>query len=554
MTRRVAALLVMLALPAFANITSSSLTGRVLVGGAPARGVTVTVESPVLQATRVTTTDARGRYWLAALPPGVYDITFSLPAHTTLTKRAVLELARVARADGVLEPNPDEDSTTSTAKTISVADTIFPTTHFDDGALDRLPTGRLGSALLAPDSRFGNTIIDGVPDGAVPSEELVEQVTAVNGVSPVEWETQFGSPIALRTRSGGEEFFFTLRDTVTNDDDLQHFGEATAGGRIVPQRLWFFAGAWKGEETPNAPDRQGVLAKVDAQFGGAHHLGLSYSDTRQVFATTPFDYDTVSLRYTGVAGPRFTSEVMAARTENTDFFSGRASYHLGDHVLTAGYTDAGASFASDRWSYARWNVYAGLRHDDGELDPRVAVSYDLHGNGARAIVATWGEYAQPGVGSQTFRVMSLGFASALGSGGSARADFLRRESGSFWQHDFQLDARYRLFDRFEVGGTYTLTNRVESPSPFLYPEQTTNVWLGAELPLGNHEFGVTVLQRYLEASPFSEAPTDIALRYSIPFTRVGLLLAFDMTNVFDNPDGISLFPPRDYRFWVRVRI
>ncbi|HEX6094752.1 MAG TPA: TonB-dependent receptor [Thermoanaerobaculia bacterium] len=546
--------LLVLALPAFANVTSSALTGRVLVGGAPARGVTVTAESPVLQAPRVTTTDARGRYWLAALPPGVYDVTFSLAAHTSLTKRAVLELARVARADGVLEPNPDEDSTTSTAVTVSVADTIYPTTHFDDGALDRLPAGRLGSAFLAPGSRFGNGIVDGVPDGAVPSEETIEQMTIVNGVSPVEWETRHGSTIALRTRSGGEDFFFTLRDTITNDDDLQHFGEATAGGRIVPQRLWFFAGAWKGNESPGAPDRQGVLAKVDAQFGAAHHLGLSYSDTLQVFSTSPFEYDTASLRYTGVAGPRFTSEVVAARTENTDFFSGRASYHLGDHVLTAGYTDAGAAFASDRWSYARWNVYAGVRHDDGNLDPRVAVSYDLHGNGARAIVATWGEYTPPEVPGQTFRVMSLGFASALGSGGSARADFIRRESGTFWQHDFQLDARYRLFDRFEAGGTYTLTNRFESPFPSLFPEHTANVWVGAELPIGDHEFGATVLQRYLEVSRFSEAPTDIALRYNIPFSRAGLLLAFDMTNVFDDSDGISLFPPRDYRFWLRVRM
>ncbi|HET8772283.1 MAG TPA: carboxypeptidase-like regulatory domain-containing protein [Thermoanaerobaculia bacterium] len=551
MRLRLVALLVLglpvLALPAFANITSSSLTGTVTIGGKPAAGVTVTAGS------RTTVTNAHGRYWLAELPPGVYDVTFSLPAHTTLTKRAVLELARVARTDATLEPNPDEDSTTSTAVTVSVAETIFPTTHFDDRALDRLPTGRLGSAFLAPDSRFGNIIVDGVPDGAVPSEEMVEQVTAVNGVSPVEWETHLGSPIAFRTRSGGEDFFFTLRDTITNDDDLQHFGEATAGGRIVPERLWFFAGAWKGEDAPGAPDREGVLAKIDGQFGTAHRLGLSYSDALQVFSTAPFDYDTVSLRYTGVAGPRFTADAVAARTENTDFFSGRASVLLGDHVLTAGATDAGAAFASDRWSYARWNVYAGLRHDDGELDPRVAVSYDLHGNGARAIVATWGEYAQPGVEGQTFRVASLGFASALGNGGSARVDFLRRESGSFWQHDLQLDARYRLFDRFEAGGTYTLTNRVESPS-FLFPDQSANVWLSAEVPLGNHEFGVTVLQHYLEASRFSEAPTDLALRYSIPFTRVGLLLAFDMTNVFDNPDGISLFPPRAYRFWLRVRI
>jgi Carboxypeptidase regulatory-like domain len=554
MTRRAAALLLMLALPAFANITSSSLTGRAQIGGAPASGVTVTVTSPVLQAPRTTLTDARGRYWLDTLPPGVYDVTFSLAAHTTLTKRAVLDLARVARADAMLEPNPDEDATTSTAVTVSVADTIFPTTHFDDRALDRLPTGRLGSASLAPGSRYGNAVVDGVPGGAITSEDTIEQMTIVNGVSPVEWETLAGSAIALRTRSGGEELFFTLRDTITSDDDdFEHFGEGTAGGRIVPERLWFFAGAWHGREAyPGSPRFEGVLAKLDGQLGSSHHLGLSYSDTRQAFGPSGFDYDTASLRYTGVAGPWFTSEVVAARTENADFVSGRASYHLTDHVLTAGWTDSGSFFASDRWSYARWNVYAGVRHDDGKLAPRAAVSYDLHGNGSRAIVATWGEYAAPARAPE-MRVMSLGFASALASGGSARVDFIRRESGAFWQHDLQLDARYRLFDRFEAGGTYTLTNRFRSPFPEPFvAKHVVNAWAGVELPLGPHEIGVTLQQSYADYAVRTVAPTNLAVRYAIPFSRANLLLAVDGSNIF--LQGDPGFAPRDYRFWLRLRI
>lgn len=552
-TLRLLIALLMLALPAFANIASSSLTGHVRIAGAPAAGVTVTVTSSALQAPRTTRTDAHGRYWLDTLPPGVYDVTFSLAAHTTLTKRAVLELARVARADAVLEPNPDEDETTSTAVTISVADTFFPTTHFDDRALDRLPTGRLGSASLAPGSRFGNGVVDGVPGGALGSEETVEQMTIVNGISPVEWETRAGSAIALRTRSGGEELFFTLRDTITSDDDdLEHFGEGTAGGRIVPERVWFFAGAWYGRTAyPGPLPFKGVLAKVDSQLGASHHLGLSYTDTHQAFGPSGFDYDTVSLRYTGVAGPWFTSEVVAARTENQDYVSGRASYHLGDHVLTAGGTDSGTFFASDRWSYARWNVYAGLRRDDGELAPRAAVSYDLHGNGARAIVATWGEYAAP-AGAPEQRVMSLGFASALASGGSARADFIRRESGAFWQHDLQLDARYRLFDRFEAGGTYTLTNRATPPFPGPFTKQVAIAWAGVELPVGPHEIGVTLQQIYADYTVRTAAPTNLAVRYAIPFSRANLLLAVDGSNIF--LQGDPNFALRDYRFWLRLRI
>ncbi|MGZ5440254.1 MAG: carboxypeptidase regulatory-like domain-containing protein [Thermoanaerobaculia bacterium] len=586
MMRRAAALLVMLALPALANITTSSLTGRVIIGDAPASGVTVNVTSAALREPRTTTTNAHGRYWLGALPPGVYDVTFSLPGHTTLTKRAVLELARVARADAMLEVNPDEDSTTSTAVTVSVADTIPITTHFDDRSLDRLPTGRVGSASLAPGGhQYGSvSTIDGVPFGAVTSEETIEQMTIVRGATPVEWEAYFDSAVALRTRSGGDDLSFTLRDTITDsdwnskvgtnpgspepDDDLMHFGEATAGGPIVPQRLWFFAGAWRGEQasSANVQTFDGVLAKIDARLGRQHHLALNYRDTSHQTGLFPYDSDTAALHYTAVAGSRFTSEVLAARTEigadvyevSTEFLSARASYVLGDHVVTAGLSNddgAGPSYASfyasDRWSVSRWNVYAGLRHDDSELidrwSPRVAISYDFRGNGTQAISASWGEYAIANQPANTLRVSSLGYATAIGTSGSARADVIRRESGNFWQNELQLDARYRLFDRFEAGATYTLANR--SGSFAVLPEQVANVWLGAELPVGNHEFGVTLLQHYIDGFGLAIVPTDLALRYAIPFSRLGLIIAADATNVFDDHDAA-----RAVRLWVRVGV
>lgn len=582
--RLLPALLGLLALPVLGNITSSSLTGRVVIDGLPAAGVTVTVTSAALREPRTTTTNARGRYWLDALPPGIYDVTFSLAGHTTFTRRAELELARVARADAMLEVNSDEDSTTSTAVTVSVADTIAITTHFDDPSLDRLPAGRIDSASLAPgDHRYGSVdSIDGVPHGAVPSEETIEQMTIVRGALPVEWETFGGAAVALRTRSGGDDLSFTLRDTITSsnwnskagynpgapesDDGVMHFGEATAGGRIVPQRLWFFAGAWRGEQaSANVYAFDGLLAKVDARLGRQQHLAVHYRDTSGQTGMFPYDHDTVALHYTAVAGSKFTSEVVAARTEigadlydvSTEFLSARASYLLGDHVVTAGFSNddgavpsSAAFYASDRWSVSRWNVYAGLRHDDSELtdrwSPRVAVTYDLRGNGSQAISASWGEYTLPDQTS-ALRVSSLGYATAIGNSGSARADVMRSESGDFRQNELQLDARYRLFDRFEAGATYTLANR--SRSSAILPEQVANVWLGAELPVGDHEFGVTLLQHYVDVFDRSIVPTDLALRYAIPFSRLGLLLAADATNVFDDRNA-----PRAVRLWVRLGV
>lgn len=575
-------LLLALTLPALANITSSSLTGRVSIGGTPAGGVAVTVSSAALQEPRATVTNAQGRYWLGALPPGVYEVTFSLPGHTTFTRRAVLELARVARADATLEESPDEDSTTSTATTLSVADTIAVTSPFDDRTLDRMPFGRVDTASLAPGADFGIfTLTDGVPSGAVTSEETIEQVTVVRGAAPAEWEGLAGNTTAMRTRSGGEDFSFTLRDTITSsgwndvenphlpmqDDRVMHFGEAALGGAIAP-RLWFFAAAWRGEQAfPHALERNGSMVKVDAQLGRAHHFDLSYNDTAQSFGFLPYESDSASLRYTGAAGTRFTSEVLAARTSigaSTDVFSARASYAFGDHLPTVGFTsdrgegpDFVSLYASDRWSYSRWNVYAGLRYDDAEfsnrLSPRLAVSYDVRGNGAHAIAASWGEYAPAAQPANALRVLTLGYAMAIGTSGTARVDVLRRESRGFWQNELQLDARYRLFDRFEAGGTYTLANRIDSGFMPLFPEQNANVWLGAEVPVGGHEFGATLLQRYLERYGRTVAPTDLALRYTIPLSRLGLVLAVDATNVLLAGDEPFL-APRAMRVWIRVRV
>ena len=569
--RRLAALFV-LTFPAFANITTSSLTGRVIVGHSSHAGVTVTASSTALQQPRATTTNAQGRYWLGALPPGVYDVTFSLAGHTTLTKRAVLELARVARVDATLEPNPDEDSTTSTATQMSVADTIAITTHYDDGMLDRMPLGRIDTAALGPGAHLGAAIVDGMPTtGFVTSEETIEQITAIRGAAPVEWDAFFGGAIAARTRSGSDELALTLRDTIANETDTTHFGEATIGGRIVPQRLWFFAAAWRGEhEFPYLQEQHGTMIKVDAQVGASHHFEASYNDTSQNEGFEPFESDTASLRYTSAVGPRFTSEIVAGRTTvrngvfyeaSPEYWSGRASYLLGDHLLTAGTShrdgeepDSISLFASDRWSFSRWNVSAGVRYDEAEFDdrlsPRIALSYDLRGNGRHALSASWGEYTQESHPRNALRVATVGYAMVLGNSGAARIDVLRRESGGFWMNEVQLDARYRLFDRFEAGGTYTFVKQYVSEfAEPIFPKHDANVWIGAELPVGEHEFGLTLLQRHLDSMFGIERPTDLALRYSIPISRVRLTIAADATNVFANDES-----PRAMRMWLRLRL
>src|SRR5678815_3060203 len=64
--------------------TTGSISGRVTDDdNAVVPGVTVVAASPALQGTRTTTTDDRGEWRFAALPPGRYEVSFELSGFGT---------------------------------------------------------------------------------------------------------------------------------------------------------------------------------------------------------------------------------------------------------------------------------------------------------------------------------------------------------------------------------------------------------------------------------------------------------------------------------------
>ncbi len=586
---------------------ATAITGRVTIADAAASGVTVTVTSDALQHPRTAVTNARGVYFVDVLPPGLYDVTFSKAGMTTLTRRAKVELNRVARTDAKLEPSVDEESVTSTATQNTVADTTAVTSHFDDATLDRLP-GRDYAPAIAPESYSPTGIaVDGVTPfytGVFGSEDVIEQVTVTRAGAPVDTDAYGGRILAIHRRSGREQFFVSLRDTVSNDawssggpyfqrngDGLRNRVEANGGGRIVSQRLWFFGAFWTGgDATRYVTEDRGVLVKLNGQLGGAHHFDVIYADGKdETYASS--DTWSASLRHTGVFGTRLVTDTVVSRASayanvpqhgpplggglRDDFVSTRASYALGTHVLSAGarawdtaFYDAHAFFVSDRWSASRFVVDAGARYDsnDGERDhvsPRIAMTYDLRGDGTRALSATFGKYVFGNGGESPQRVASLGFAAAIGSSGTARIDVLRR-AGAYARRmtSIQLDTRYRLFDRFEAGATYAYSRFDDSEFILTYePSHSGNAWIGAQLPLGPGELGATVLQRYIEyrsynpgtpgAEEQSVLPTDLALRYAFPVSRVGLTFAADVVNALGSKEYIV---PRTVRLWTRLRL
>lgn len=582
--------LLLTSLSAFATTATTAITGRVMIGGAPAAGVTVTATSPSLQGERTTVTTANGRYWLTALPAGEYDVAFSRAGMSTLIKTATVAVARVARVDAALEPSEDEESVTSTAKVVGVADTTAITTHFDDTTLDRLPVRRdpATAAFLSPGGSFSTVLQDDAYTftGDIPLEESLEQMTVLRGGLTPDYEF---APAVIhgRTRSGGEDFSFSLRDSLTSgdwlgnslpdqEDGVHHFFEGAAGGRIIPQKLWFFANAWHGSEWFGV-DRHGALGKLTAQLGASHNLTALYD--RGGADTTFYEAHTelATLRYLGTAGPRWTNEAVVSHAAfrvdepqsgpgindfDHDAVFAKTTYVLGtgfgDHILSAGvhatddeFYDSTAVFANDRWVWDRLTVNLGVRHDDdaGTM-PRVAASYDLRGDGRHAIVATVSDYD---FGNGTGRDLTLGYATALGNGGMARIDAVRRDFGTDTFDSVNFELRYSLFDRFQAAAHYSWN---ETDAPVQAPTHVGNAWITVALPVGTHEFAVTVLERFRsEIRPFLENDwaTDLALRYSLPVRRVGLTVAADVINVFDQR-AVEFAIGRSYRGWIRVRL
>ncbi|HUP60060.1 MAG TPA: TonB-dependent receptor [Thermoanaerobaculia bacterium] len=602
----------------FAAVTSSALTGRVTSAGAPAPNVTVTATSPKLQATRTTVTGANGTYWLSALPPGAYEVTFSRAGLQTLTRRVTVQLARIARADAKLEPSDDEEHVTSTMTTISVVHDTPMSVHETSKTLDRRPyvVNLFVPYSLAPGVTVGgiSAEVDGMlalSEDELVQSETIDEIALFRGITPIELARRSDSPIVTRTRSGGEELTVSVRDTISNEawvsdafhpfgtnEGTRHYLESASGGRILSNRLWFFAAGWSGSRADGVPSEpQGLELKLTAQFGARQNLTATYIDHETgIDSGNEVGSALASLVHVAQWTPRLLTEVVAGRDDRGQTvgtfppfgpeqtaISAKAAYVLGDHVVSGGVeienSDLGDNrsiFLHDRIWLERLVLNAGIRYqnhpdfdgynpggpfvplEEEHLSAQVAAMYDLRGRGRNAISASASRYlASP---FEHVDELTLGYVMALGSTGSARLDLIHRERDRLFDLFLvQLDSSYRLFDRFEAGLNYTWCD-TKSAQPLFTPlvvEHLGNAWFSAEVPAGSHAIGGTIAYRYTAYPSFSFPipdyhAVDIGLRYMLPISRVALTLAADAQNLFDSGDGV--YAPRIMRGWIRVRL
>ncbi len=314
---------------------NGKLSGRVTAGDQPLPGVKVTVSSPNLQGTKSTVTSSTGDYLFASLPPGEYEVTFEAQGLQTVKQVLRIGAAQSNTLDTEMAAAAVTEEIVVTGSLENISQTVQSATTYTKQLIDALPTGRTVSQIvalspgvqpngLAKDTTtgLGSITISGAPsyenlflvNGVVNNENLrgqtldlyiedavQETTTASAGVS-AEYGRFTGGVVNVLTKSGGNAFSGSLRDTLRNQsweaktpgttkqtDKVNPTYEATLGGPILRDRLWFFGAARDLDLSqtlfttaptkipyPNGQKQQRYEGKLTASITPSHTLVGSY--------------------------------------------------------------------------------------------------------------------------------------------------------------------------------------------------------------------------------------------------------------------------------------
>ena len=248
---------------------ASTIVGRVTSNGKPLASTAVTIDSDMLLNTRATRTTTRGTYWAALLPAGNYRITFAHAGTQTVTRKAEVRIGETVRVDADLQPSEEGESVTMTTITRSILERTQLATSLDPAIVDDLPMAReLTSRLILAPGTLGGAIrgssgnvfiVDGVVQrrrgGNVEIEEAIGDAAAIETTTAPDLGHFSGGVVIATTRSGSNEMTASARETLTRGIDSRT--EATVGGRLVRDALWFFLA---GETAPDErSDRKSVV-------------------------------------------------------------------------------------------------------------------------------------------------------------------------------------------------------------------------------------------------------------------------------------------------------
>jgi len=344
------AVLASLAAPLFAQRTTGGVSGTVKDStGSVLPGVVVSVSGPNIVGAQTATTNAQGFYRFVTLPPGEYEVSFSLAGFKTVSVRSL----RVGLGVNI-EQNASLDITQKQESVEVVAEApVVDTTSNEVGAnydrtwVENAPLRRfsfLDLVAAAPGSQqvedgSGRTMVYGSSydensfqlDGvditdnyfneysATPNTDAIEEVEVLSLGAPAEYGNLTGAVYNIVTRQGTNEYhgdlnFFYQSDGLTSDNssglvnpdgtllnecgdgsgnrcpwtrDRYHDFTAQLGGPIIKDKLWFF-GSYQ-----NQRDAYWDLG-VPPENGG----------TKNVLGRKNFEYDTYLFKLNWQVSPK----------------------------------------------------------------------------------------------------------------------------------------------------------------------------------------------------------------------------------------------------------
>ena len=279
----IALCVVVLALPALAQNPTGTLTGRASDDkGEALPGVTVTVTSPALQGTRAAVTSTNGDFIFRFLPPGEYTIKFELQGFSTLetTKKISAAQTITVNAEMPLAQVAEEVTVTGSYETISQSSQVATTITQD--LINKLPAGTginsyavltAGTTSTGPravtisgamsyENLFSSTVCRSRTTSAIPRRPHRGRgrgddygTVSVSASTPLSGGGQHAdqaggtsSPSTAWARQ--PDMAEPTPKTVSRTNETNYTHQATLGGFILKDRLWFFAAGRLRETTP----------------------------------------------------------------------------------------------------------------------------------------------------------------------------------------------------------------------------------------------------------------------------------------------------------------